>query len=532
MVKVQPFLLSEDPFVGFSDNIPLFVEQIQPDGKTIYITAPNKISHFNVQKFPKLKRPGTYRIFCMGGSTTYGHPYNDATSFCGWLREFLHSADTSHDWEVINAGGISYASYRVANLMLELSRYQPDLFIVYSGHNEFLEERTYRNVKATPKWVIKIKKVLGMTRTYTAVNRLVELIPWKPVASSNKKYKMDWEVEEILNKTIGPTSYHRNDVLQQQIIEHYKLNLRRMINITRSIGSRIIFSTLPSNLKDISPFKSENSANLSESAKKQWVSLYELGKKFQETGSLNKAVEAYTNALSIDNRHADLNFRTGQVLFLLKRYDEARKAFLKAKDEDICPLRILTPMLDTLHEIAKEENVSLLDFEKIIEDSCNSSYGHKIPGREFFLDHVHPTIENNRKLAIALLDIMVKEGIFIPSASWGEKSIAAVAKKVESQIDEKKQAVALRFLGKVFDWAGKLEEAHSLFSQALPLLKNDDIFLIEFAYLSLRRGETEKALEYMDKAVKINPVNLLARDEMISNLLRDRGKFNEVKRDQ
>jgi hypothetical protein len=82
----------------------------------------------------------------MGGSTTYGHPYEDPTSFCGWLRELLNAAAPDHRWEVVNAGGISYASYRVALLMEELAGYQPDLFIIYSGHNEFLERRSYPQI--------------------------------------------------------------------------------------------------------------------------------------------------------------------------------------------------------------------------------------------------------------------------------------------------------------------------------------------------------------------------------------------------
>ena len=45
--------------------------------------------------------PETYRIFCLGGSTTYGRPYNDTTSFAGWLRELLPVADPQRRWEVI-----------------------------------------------------------------------------------------------------------------------------------------------------------------------------------------------------------------------------------------------------------------------------------------------------------------------------------------------------------------------------------------------------------------------------------------------
>ena len=136
---VQPILYDEDPFVGFSSRVPLCVPHAGPDGQTYMVTAKNKLDFFNPQKFLKDKPSRTYRIFCMGGSTTYGRPYDDTTSFCGWLRELLAAADDSRKWEVVNAGGISYASYRAAILMEELARYEPDLFIIYSGHNEFLE---------------------------------------------------------------------------------------------------------------------------------------------------------------------------------------------------------------------------------------------------------------------------------------------------------------------------------------------------------------------------------------------------------
>ena len=126
---VTPDLLTEDPLVGFAENIPQFTETTRTDGSVIMATANNKRGLFNYQKFPKQKESNSYRIFCMGGSTTYGRPYTDRVSFCGWLREYLKATDPSRNWEVVNAGGISFASYRVAKLMNELRNYQPDLFI-------------------------------------------------------------------------------------------------------------------------------------------------------------------------------------------------------------------------------------------------------------------------------------------------------------------------------------------------------------------------------------------------------------------
>ncbi|MCJ7616726.1 MAG: SGNH/GDSL hydrolase family protein, partial [Desulfobacterales bacterium] len=201
LIGVKPFLVTEDPFVGFAKNIPLFVEQPQSDGTVMLATADNKLSTFNPQQFPKERGPTSYRIFCMGGSTTYGRPYDDSTSFCGWLREFLRAADPSRNWEVINAGGISYASYRVTALMEELSQYQPDLFIIYSGHNEFLEERTYRKMMEMPDVVVRINSILSRTRIYTAMKLALDSILKSSLDQARKRYKMTGEVDEILDHT-------------------------------------------------------------------------------------------------------------------------------------------------------------------------------------------------------------------------------------------------------------------------------------------------------------------------------------------
>src|SRR2546423_5651298 len=124
LVGVHPILYQRDPYVGFSSRMPLFVHDPESKDPTAMVTAKNKQRIFNFQRFSNPKAPKTFRIFCIGGSTTYGHPYDDKTSFCGWLRAALPKADPSRHWEVINCGGISYASYRAALLMEELIQYQ------------------------------------------------------------------------------------------------------------------------------------------------------------------------------------------------------------------------------------------------------------------------------------------------------------------------------------------------------------------------------------------------------------------------
>lgn len=518
LAGVKPVLIVEDPFVGFAGDIPLFVEQVQPDGTVMYSTANNKIGTFNMQQFPKAKSENSYRIFCMGGSTTYGHPFFDDTSFCGWLREFLYAADPSKNWEVINAGGISYASYRVTRLMIELSQYQPDMFIVYSGQNEFLEERTFRNIKEIPEWLLNVKATLAKTRTYTVMNNVLDGLADKGSEKSESQNILSEEVDEILDHTVGPTSYTRDDALKEEVINHYIFNLRRMIDIAEAFDSKIIFVTPASKVKDIQPFKSENRTGMTDAEKERWTLLYNEGKSLLKSGKSSEALEKFNEAVILDDRHADLHYRMGQALFDLKHYKEAEISFKKAIDEDICPLRILSPMSRAVHEVAKDNDVPLIDFVKLIEEDCESRYGHTIPGDEFFLDHVHATIEGYRMLGLALLNELVGQGIAKAGPQWNESTIAAVTEKVEHRhYSSDKRVRSLINLANTINWAGMSEEGERLLLQQLQKEKDEKSKALIYQVLAefkLQKGEEETAIEYWYTALEALPDDYSIRHDL------------------
>src|SRR3990172_2230852 len=64
-----------DPFLGFSAIHPLFESYRAANGSLRLKPASGKLRWFNRQDFPAEKPAGGFRIFSMGGSTTYGHPY-------------------------------------------------------------------------------------------------------------------------------------------------------------------------------------------------------------------------------------------------------------------------------------------------------------------------------------------------------------------------------------------------------------------------------------------------------------------------
>ena len=510
LVGVAPQTNTEDPFVGFSGLLPLMELSTNEQGEQILATAQNKRHWFNAQSFPKSKSKGTKRVFCMGGSTTYGHPYLDSTSFPGWMREFLPVVDSSHKWEVINAGGISYASYRVATLMEELAQYEPDLFVVYSVHNEFLERRTYQNMFETSTLNLNSRTMLARTRTWALTDNMIKRVrsmatTAAPAPSDSTKSKVEvlqGEVDEILNHTVGPVDYHRDGDWRAKVLHHYEANLRRMVAIARRAGAKIVFITPAANEKNCSPFKSEHDRNLAPTDQERRLAQVQQAESdavSQNAMKLQLVLEALTKK---DPNYADYHYRLGQTYFATDRYADAQLAFSRALNEDVCPLRAVDEIKRAIQRVARELQIPIVDFEQKLRQLCDIEYGHSILGEEYFLDHVHPTIDVNRRLAIWIIEELQASAII-----QGKRVInmvladdfSAVEEKVLGQIDQEAQAIALRNLAKVLHWAGKFEEAVPRARDVLEILPKD----LESRFILARclgnLGRSEEALEEYDQ---------------------------------
>jgi len=410
---VKPLARTEDPYFGFAAGQPLFVKVTGQDGVERYETNPVKLTHFNHQSFPVRKAPGTVRVFALGGSTTYGHPWRDSTSFSGWLREFLAGLDTTggRRYEVINAGGISYASYRAARLAAELAAYEPDLFIVYNGHNEFLEERTYREAKALPAWVRNLSGLLDHTRTYSLLRGV---LGGRGAAAGEGKAAGDTlaaEVDDVLARTIGPSSYTRDDALRAQVLTHYEESQTRIGAIAQSVGAQVIYMTTPSNETDCAPFKSEATPGLSgvDSAR---AAVWRLdGEKALNAGDLRGARARLDSAAALDPRNASALYLAGRAALASGDVAAARAYFRRAVDEDVCPLRALTPMRGIEQRVARATGGGFVDFEDTLRAVVLPRQGHDLLGEPDFTDHVHLTVEHYGLMARGILAEMRRMGL-------------------------------------------------------------------------------------------------------------------------
>jgi len=130
----------------YGPNISLFVTEefgdrtyhvMNPDVKFRYFSRVDFSPNTSPDYFLVPKPKGTFRIFCLGGSTTIGFPYGPVGSFGSFLRDRLKAIFPDQQIEVINLGMTATNSYTAADLARDVVNYEPDLIIDYDGHNEF-----------------------------------------------------------------------------------------------------------------------------------------------------------------------------------------------------------------------------------------------------------------------------------------------------------------------------------------------------------------------------------------------------------
>ncbi len=217
-------------------------------------------------------------------------------------------------------------------------------------------------------------------------------------------------MDAILDRSVGLEGYQRDDELQQNVIKHFRISLESMVTMARSVGARVIFVKPASNLKDCSPFKSQDTTGISTAdAQRSWE-LLNMSKPLVWNQQWEMVVHFLDQAIALNPGSADLHYRRGQALFALGRFEEAKQELVTARDEDVCPLRALSPIAEIVAEVAREQQVMLVDYEDLLEKRMLNKKKHSIPGEEFFLDHVHPTIEGHKLLAVALLEAMSRPG--------------------------------------------------------------------------------------------------------------------------
>ena len=172
---------------------------------------------FRGDEFEKEKPHDTYRIFTVGGSTTFGVGANGDETWPANLQKIINKEITEKKIEVINFGAYGAKSESeyilIKNKIISLN---PDLIIMYDGWNDFQGipvEKTIRSWESVCKLgenerfdVIIIVQPLADTYhrvlTEQEITSTVSLFPNSPYLQESEQYVAAFEVlDEVCTKT-------------------------------------------------------------------------------------------------------------------------------------------------------------------------------------------------------------------------------------------------------------------------------------------------------------------------------------------
>ncbi len=122
-------------------------------------------------EFQNQKPEGTYRVFALGDSCTFGSGYWRA-AYPAILEQLLLAASPSQRFEVINAGVEGYDSESaLGRARHELLQYGPDIVVIYIGWNDLMKVNP-NNLGATGRYA-RLIRLMEKSYLLKAYNKLL-----------------------------------------------------------------------------------------------------------------------------------------------------------------------------------------------------------------------------------------------------------------------------------------------------------------------------------------------------------------------
>mgnify|MGYP006088400187 CR=1 FL=1 len=331
-------------------------------GKKYFDNKKVPVPNMYPQKFSAKKSKNTFRVLCLGGSTTAGFPYEMNVPFPQQLKFMLEDNFPEKKIESINLGLSAINSFTILDWIPQIINQNPDLIIIYMGHNEFYgaygasSKISFTNNGSLVRLGLKMKNF----NSFLMLEKIITFFTSKTFNNSQATL-----MEKISNKGVIPISSN----LREKVYKNYEKNLEIILKSLTDKDIPIIISNLTSNLLNQAPF----------------------GKNGIGKNSSMTSLEFYKKGIKYMSKEA---------------YDSSIVYLKKSLDLDEIPFRANRHINDIIHRKSKDFKVNFINMEKIFED--NSKNG--IPGDTLFSDHLHPNPKGYYLMAKTFFDKILDIG--------------------------------------------------------------------------------------------------------------------------
>jgi len=343
---------------------------LNPEIARRYFYATNSLPYSNQDVFDEIKGLNTFRVFILGGSSTAGFPFAPLGAFSRYLQQRLEIVYPESKIEVVNLGMTAVNSYTIRDIFPGALKQQPDLIIIYAGHNEYYGALGVGSMESfgTSRSIINLVLTLNKFKTVELITNISrEFMKWFSSTTSTKKDAT------LMARMVKEQYIPLDSDLYYAGIEQFRENFRDILDMAKETDVPVLLSTLTCNLRDQAPFVSIPFDNYPPADE-----IYKLG-------------------------HQELMKSNLQVADSLLNYSKELDA-----------LRFRSPNLinDIIQSFGKEYGYFVVNIDSAFKSE--SPYG--IVGNNLMTDHLHPTLAGYQFIGRLFFNAM-KERNYLPDSA-------------------------------------------------------------------------------------------------------------------
>ncbi len=396
-----------------------------------YFSAKEVLPETSNDVFPVVKAQNAYRIFFLGGSSTFGYPYAHNGSMSKMLGQRLGDYFPDRRIEIVNLGMPAINSFALLDYADEILAQQPDALVIYAGHNEFygaLGAGSTESLGASRGFInfyLKLQRLKIMLLLRDGVEKVKGLFAAavRPAPEGNTLMEQMVSDDAI---PYGDATYHRAH-------EFFRANLSELIARAQRKNVRVLLSELVSNVRDQEPFVSLYAPATDRAA---YLKALASALALERAGQYQLALARYDSLLQIDAQPAVTHYRRGRVLEAFGDYDAAQKSYERARDLDGLRFRASSDLNQTLRELAQAHDLPLVPMVQAFENESP----HGLIGHDLMLEHLHPNLRGyfimGRAFAEAMQQHRFVSDKWIPerarpdSVYWQERGVTPLDEEV------------------------------------------------------------------------------------------------------
>lgn len=291
--------------------------------------------YYHSTEFEMPKDKNVYRVFILGEASLSGWPYSTNQSVREKVNTILDKFFNEKNVEIISTSIAGFNSSLALSFIEEIVKYEPDLIVLYLGHNEFYGYNGSSNFLSLQEPHL-FKYLKGIFHH----NNLSD--------SFSYDYSVD-DLETILPLATEDFLIKKDSDAYASVCSQFEDNIESISELCSAANIKLVLPILPDNLL-IPPIP---------------------------IGNLT------------DNYNADLIFNNARMaLFRDGNKGKAVELFRKTRDIDVIRLRIPSDIRTAIKKFAAKDEVIIANLDSLF--SLNSK--NYIPGEDLFVDHIHPNL--------------------------------------------------------------------------------------------------------------------------------------------